>query len=701
MRRISFDLELYRNQMQALIADKPGVETFWEALDFSIDAHADQWRRSGDAYILHPCCVAKILAEEMDITHPEILAAALLHDTVEDVEEITAELVGQKFGSYVQAIVEGCTKVTHVSGDKQTDSRNTHRKIFTGAALRPEVMLVKLADRLHNLRTLRAMPKAKRQRIADETIDIYAPLATVFGLFNLKREMYNLALLYKYPKQGARLNNHIRQLQKSPIGQTIVENVQKNAELNNFSCRVNVRTKKLWAYYDMANHILVQRIDTPLEILIVVDDVQSCYRALGIANQTYKPIPRTIRDFIANPKPTGYQGLHARAIIEGQKFLFKIRTDEMARKAQRGLFRNWSSKAGKQVRFIREIQEMFDVISSEDSFSYRDVIAASGVKEIYTYTPQGDLICLPVNSTVLDFAFRVHTEIGQTCLGAMIRNKRVDPSHILKDGDMVRIVRADRPIRFEQHMLSYCKTPRARGELVKNFKARCKKVTREVGISMLRQEMLRYGIPFDVMESKDMPELLAHESIPSLDELYIRIGEGELHLKEVMENIKNILFGGVSPLVTPTGAFNKIELTTLDPVSVKLSSCCKPNPAAKDNCALLTPKGLSVHHKNCERFRKLDFQREDAVDISWKTRQTHVRKQQILHVLRATRKNIMQIVGSAPPELDMQSLEILSSYSSLYPAWELTFRVVNLYALQKVLKHFDKSGLPYEFDLDC
>lgn len=701
MRRISFDLELYRNQMQTLIGDKPGVETFWEALDFSVDAHNDQWRRSGDAYILHPCAVAKILAEEMDITHPEILAAALLHDTVEDVEEVTAEVVGQKFGSYVQSIVEGCTKVTHVSGDKQKDNRNTHKKIFTGAALRPEVMLVKLADRLHNLRTLRAMPKAKRQRIADETIDIYAPLATVFGLFNLKREMYNLALLYKYPKQGARINSHIRQLQQSSIGRTIVESVQKNAELNNLSCRVTVRTKKLWAYYDVANRILVQRIDTPLEILIVVDDVQSCYRALGIANQTFVPIPRTIRDFIANPKPTGYQGLHARAIIEGQKFLFKIRTDEMERKAQRGLFRNWSSKGGKQVTFIREIQEMFDVIGSDDSLSYRDVIAASGIKEMYTYTPQGDLICLPVNSTVLDFAFRVHTEIGQTCLGAMIRNKRVGPSHVLKDGDMVRIVRADQPIRFEQHMLSLCKTPRARGELTKNFKARCKKVTREVGISMLRQEMLRYGIPFDVMEGKDVPELLAHESIPSLDELYVRIGEGRLHLKEFMEDVKNILFGGVSPLVTPTGAFNKIELATLDPVSVKLSSCCKPNPTAKDNCALLTPKGLSVHHKNCERFRQLNFQREDAVDISWNIRQTYVRKKQILHALRATRKNIMQIIGSAPPELEMQSLEILSSYSSLYPAWELTFKVVNLYALQKVLKHFDKSGLPYEFDLDC
>lgn len=701
MRRIPFDLEIYRDQMRALIADKPGEEIFWQALDFAAEAHGDQWRRSGDAYILHPCSVAKILAEEMDITNPEILAAALLHDTVEDVQEVTEEVVGQKFGSYVQAIVEGCTKVTHVSGDKQANSQNTHRKIFTGASLRPEVMLVKLADRLHNLRTLRAMPKAKRQRIADETIDVYAPLATVFGLFNMKREMYNLALLYKYPKQGAKINNQIRQLAESPVGPAIIEAIRKNAESSNLDCRITMRTKNLWAYYDVASRILVQRIDTPMEFLIAVNDVQDCYRALGIINQTFQPIPRTLRDFIANPKPTGYQGLHARAIIQGQKFLFKIRTDEMARKAQKGIFRNWSSKSGKQGRFIREIQEMFDVLGSEDSVSYRDVIAASGIKEIYTYTPQGDLICLPVNSTILDFAFQVHTEIGQTCLAAMIRNKKVAPEHVLKDGDMVRIIRSDQPIRFDQQMLTLCKTPRARGELARSFKIRRHKVTREVGFSMLRQEMLRYGIPFDVLSGKDVPLLLEDYSLNSLDELYIRIGEGRTQLQKVIEDIKNILYGGVSPLMAPTGAFNKIELTTLDPVSVKLSSCCKPNPTAKDNCALLTPKGLSVHHKNCERFRELNFQREDAVNITWKIRDTRVRKLQLLHILRATRKDIMIAVGSAPEEMEMHSLEILSSYSSLNPAWQLSFAVPNLYALQKVLRHFDKSNIPYEFYLDC
>ncbi len=701
MRLIPFDLELYRNQMQDILADVSDQEVFWNALDFAIDAHDNQWRKSGDAYILHPCLVARILAEEMDITHPEILAAALLHDTVEDVEEVTTQVVEGKFGSYVQSIVEGCTKVTHVSGDKQANSRKTHRKIFTGAALRPEVMLVKLADRLHNLRTLQAMPKSKRQRIADETIDIYAPLATVFGLFNMKREMYNLALLYKYPKQGARINNHIKQIVRSPLGQQIVEKLEQSAHNSNLACSVSVRTKNLWAYYDVVSRILVKRIDTPLEIIMIVNGVQACYRALGVVNQTFRPIPRTIRDFIANPKPTGYQGLHARAIIDGQKFLFKIRTEEMAKRAQRGLFRHWSPKPGEtQKKMIKEIKEMFDVIGSEELISYRDVIAASGIKEIYSYTPQGDLFCLPVKSTVLDFAFRVHTQVGLTCMGAMIRNKRVPAYHILNDGDMVRIIRSEQPMRFDQEMLSLCKTPRSRGELAKSFRARRRKVTLEVGISMLRQEMLRYGIPFHVLESDQVSDFLEDQGVESLSELYVRLGEGKSRLKKVMEDIKDSLYGGVSPLVTPTGAFNKIELTTLDPVCVKLSSCCKPNPTAKDNCALLTPVGLSVHHKNCENLKDLHFQREDAVDIFWRKRKTNVRKQQHIHILRATRKDVMNLVATSPEEVEIQNIALLSSYSSHHLAWELHFKVPNLYLFQKVIKHLDKSELPYEFELE-
>lgn len=698
-RHIPFDLELYRNQMQELIGDAPDADVFWRALDFSVIAHDDQWRKSGDAYILHPCSVARILAEEMDVDHPEILASALLHDTVEDVEEVTPEVVGEKFGSYVRAIVEGCTKVTHISGDRQTVNRKTHRKIFSGAALRPEVMLVKLADRLHNLRTLQAMPFAKRQRIADETLAIYAPLAGSLGLFNMKREMYDLALLFKYRRQGGKLNNLIARLKKSPLGKKVVATLQQAIDDAGFVCEVDIRTKRLWAYYDVQSKVLLRQIDTPQEVCLLVEDVQSCYSVLGVLNQTFAPIPRTIRDFIANPKQTGYQGLHARAIIEGQKFFFKIRTREMERKAQRGLFKNWTSKKEKQGRFIQEIQKMFDVLGSEEAVSYRDVIEASGGKEIYTYTPAGDLVYLPKDSSVLDFAFRVHTEVGLSCTGAMIRNKKVPASHILKDGDMVRILRAEGPVRFSQEMLQQCKTPRARGELARSFSRRRRKVMTEIGKRMLAQELARYGVSMDILEEKEGKNMLKAFSCGGLDIFFCGIGEGRYRLRRIIELL------GLTPERSwerdgDTVSFNRIELTTVDPVTVKLSACCKPDPTRDDNLGLLMRKGISVHDPECPRFRKLHLQREDVVSVFWKKRKTRLHKSQTYHIPKAGRRELMAAIAAAPEEMAMEYLEVLARYSSASPAWELVFSVPDLHSLQKVNEHFAKMDVAVEFVLD-
>lgn len=700
MQYIPFDLELYRSRMRGYISGVADEHIFWDALDFATGAHDDQWRKSGDAYILHPCSVAQILAAEMDIHHPEILAAALLHDTVEDVEEVTGEVVGQKFGRYVQAIVEGCTKVTQSSGDKQSYTKRVHRKIFSGAALRPEVMLVKLADRLHNLRTLHAMPQRKQQRIADETLDIYAPLATVFGLFNMKREMYNLALTYKFRKQWVKLAAHIATLKKSPEARTIIETLRSRFEELGCDATVDLRVKELWAYYDHSNHILLQEIDFPYEIIIVAGDTQACYQALGVVNQTFKPIPRTIRDFIANPKPTGYQGLHARAIIKMQKYLFKIRTEDMARRAQRGLFRNWSSKNRNQRRFIHEIKELFGVIGSDASVSYRDVIAASGKKEIYTYTPKGDLICLPLHSTVLDFAFRVHTDIGHSCLGAMVANKRKDAGHVLKDGDVVRILRSPKPLKFDPDVLDVCKVPRTRAELSKGFRGRRRLVAREVGRAALLQEMRRYGITTDVFESFEVQQVYNFFSIKDADDLYEHIGDGRLRLPEVIHRLQHDFGLETLNKVAAGEDYNSVELQTLDPVSIKLSSCCKPLPTEKNNCALLTRERLSVHRKNCPRLQEIKFHREDAVNVTWQTQQTAIRKKQSIHVLAAKRQRLLMIAAVAPVDMTISELVVLSTKPTKSPAWQLVFSVANLVGLQKVLEHFEKSAIEFEFEFD-
>ncbi|MCW5201483.1 bifunctional (p)ppGpp synthetase/guanosine-3',5'-bis(diphosphate) 3'-pyrophosphohydrolase, partial [Desulfobulbus sp. US4] len=600
-----FDLEKYRQEMSSFIGSGDETSVFYEALDFAFSAHDGQMRKSGDPYIIHPCATARILAEEMDVHNCEILAAGLLHDTIEDVDDITPEVIRKKFGPNVEAIVVGCTKVKHHSGDKQALKKLVHRQLFTGAAVRPEVMVVKLADRMHNLRTLGSMPRYKRQRIAEETLDFYAPLATILGLFALKRELYTRALAYKFPKQGQKLRQYINRLERNPNLATLTANLNEGLAAAGVKAEIAVRTKGLWGYYDIRNQILKKELEVPQEILITVEQRTGCYQTLGIMNQLYPPIPRTIRDFIANPKPTGYQGLHARAIIEGRKYLFKIRTEDMARSAQRGLVKDWNPNEKNRGRFVREIQEMFEILGNNDAVSYRDMIAAGGRKEIYTYTPQGDLICLPVHSVVLDFAFRIHTDIGHTCTGAIIGNRKVKPNEVLQDGNVVRILRRNQPINFDLSMQHCCQTPKARSELTKVFRKRIQAVSVETGRSVLEQEMRRYGLSYDLLEQQGMENILVYFNIASREELLQEVGQGQLRLRELIYEIRNGLqMRSNDILPQPTGILNRIELTTVDPVVVKSSACCKPTPLDKGSVGLLSRRGISLHCKDCFQLKK-------------------------------------------------------------------------------------------------
>lgn len=696
-----FDLEEYRREMELFISTEPQASVFHDALDFAFSAHDGQMRKSGDPYIIHPCATARILAEEMDVHNCEILAAGMLHDTIEDVDEVTPEVIREKFGANVEAIVVGCTKVKHHSGDKQSLKKMVHRNLFTGAAIRPEVIVVKLADRMHNLRTLGSMPRYKRQRIAEETLDFYAPLATILGLFSLKRELYTRALAYKFPKQGQKLQLYIDRLEKNPELTALIAKIEQALAKENVKCEISVRTKGLWGYYDVKNQILKKELEVPQEILIKAKKRSCCYQALGILNEIYPPIPRTIRDFIANPKPTGYQGLHARAIIDGNKYLFKIRTEDMARSAQRGLVKDWNPNEKKQGHFIREIQEMFDILGSNDAVSYRDMIAAGGHKEIYTYTPQGDLICLPVNSVVLDFAFRIHTEIGHSCIGAVIENHKVAPDEILRDGCVVKILRRNTPVSFDLSLQNNCQTPRARSELTKVFRKRIQAVSEETGRSVLEQEMRRYGLSLDLIEQPAMENILIYFNIRSRNELLRQVGQGQVQMRELIYEIRSGLqMRSQDILPQPTGILNRIELTTVDPVVVKSSACCKPTPLDKGTVGLLSRRGISLHGKDCFQLKKLKFQREDAVEVRWRLVETPVKKSQKILILATTAKRLFRLISLAPEALHVTDVVRREKKSTAIPDWEVHFTVANLLGLKRIIRHLDRSALRYAFDFE-
>ncbi|MFH1215897.1 MAG: HD domain-containing protein [Pseudomonadota bacterium] len=696
-----FDIAAYCRKMEKIIGGQEGkAALFWKALSFSVDAHQNQKRKSGEAYVSHPCQVALILADELGVKDPATLAAAMLHDTIEDVPEVTTDIISSIFGKHVAAIVDGCTKISHFSGDRQTFYKLVHRKIFSGAASRVEIMLIKLADRLHNLRTMISMPKHKRQKIADETLNVYAPMAGVMGLFGLKRELYELALTYKFPRQSQKVLAHIRALETQDEGNKVVDALKDAFEQAWVSADIRLKAKGLWSYYNIADNVLAKHVENPLEIIIVVDDLQSCYRALGLVNQQFPPIPRTIRDFIANPKPTGYKSLHARANIKGQNYLFKIRTLQMVHDAKKGIIREWLSLGTVPTNFEQEIREMFGILGTDDSLSYREMIAASGKKEIYTFTPNGDCICLPSQSIVLDFAFKVHTEVGLHCNSAMVGAKKVKADHVLKDGDRIQINTQERSVKFDPEILQRCQTPRARSELARLFRLKREALAQEIGKSLVKQELQRYGVPFSVLDSEETADILEYFGKENLRELFQDMGQGNLRLKELVYEIKNGLYAGRQTLLPPTGALNSIELETIDPECVKLSQCCQPLPIEKSLLGLLSERGLSVHKKECQKLNALKIQREDVIALRWNLKKTMVEKPQSLLIYKNVPRNrIFMLLSVAPISMKISEVIALSTRPDVI-AWEINFSVETLQDLKNTLQHFSKSKLEYEFMLE-
>ncbi len=686
--------------MEEYLGDQEGpAKLFWKAFSYSVNAHQEQTRKSGEAYISHPCQVTRILVEEVGVRDPATLSAAILHDTVEDVRGITVSTINEIFGSSVAAIVEGCTKISTFSGDRQSFYKLVHRKIFSQASARVEVMLVKLADRLHNLRTLSAMPKKKRQKIADETLNVYAPIARVMGMFRIKRELYELALTYKFPKQSQKVLSMIRRIENSEETRTIKETIDNSLKKAGLSHEeVRLKAKGLWAYYDTSHHVLVQEIEETMAVTIIVDSIQDCYKSMGVIHQLYSPIPGTLRDFIANPKPTGYQALHTRINIRGNNYLFKIRTSRMMQIAKNGIINEWLTFHKVPAAFAREIRDMFRILGSDSEVPYHDMIAVSGKREIYTYTPKGDMVCLPLHSNILDFAFKVHSEIGQHCLSAKVGTKNVDISHILKDGDRVNIITQDKPVKFDPDIQKLCKTPKARSELSRLFRQRRKPLNIKIGEKLIRQELKRYGIPHTVLGKKGIQEILDYFGKKNIDELYSAIGQGLLRLSEVTYEIKYCLYNDPRVLNAPAGVLNQVYLDTLDPVCVKFSQCCHPVPSKKGLLALLSERGVSVHDRNCGRLKSLKLSREDIIEIRWHLKKTRVKKPQSLQItIPYSRNRIFMLLSVAPVEMKITEVIALSNRPSTTAGWEVHFTVETLWELRNILQHFDKRKIPYEF----
>ncbi|MFZ0942830.1 MAG: HD domain-containing protein [Syntrophobacteraceae bacterium] len=602
-----FDLAEFRARMsKSLDPANTDNALFFEALEFASELHAGQRRKSGAPYISHPCAVAEILVREMHFKDPVLLAAALLHDVVEDVPWMSLEEVESRFGSKVAELVDGVTKLARYHLDRALLKDLTHSKIFISASRRLGVLIIKLADRLHNLRTLHYLPLTKRQRIAQETIDVYAPIAARLNLYPLKRELYHLALSFLYPKKSKKILHLMRDLRNSPAVASLEASLAKIVADSGLLADIRTRVKGLGGYYNPLKRILDPGYPenyVDFAIILHTEEITACYKMLGLVNNNLTAIPRSLRDFIANPKANGYRSLHTRVHLSGNNYLVKIRTLEMENWAKGGILRAWESQKGLTDEHWQEISELLRDIGEYGGAATdrKALIRLSESEEIYTYSPAGDIYYLPKSSIVLDFAYRIHSELGDNCEGALVNGTWTPITGRLKDGDTVEVLTSPEPLDVDTDLETLSKTPKARTAINRRLHQKRLRFAQQAGKDILLQEIVRHKFSSSVLEGENIRLILEILNLKDLNELYLQIGQDLLTPQLVLYYLE-----GHRPdesrkqSEAEAAGQNTLAVSSLDKAVFKFARCCNPLPGQDHVLATLSERGVTFHHRDCQ-----------------------------------------------------------------------------------------------------
>ena len=616
---------------------KAPVAMINRAYETAKQAHRHQLRSSGESYINHPLSVARIVA---DLGLDEIsVAAALLHDAVEDTE-ITLADVEKSFGAEVAQIVDGVTKLERLQFDsKEAQQAATMRKMLVAMARDLRGLIIKLADRLHNMRTIAAMPSEKQQRIAHETLEIYAPLAHRLGMQELKQQLEDLAFASLYPKRFAELDHLVatRSPEREVYLVKSIAEVQGRLQELNINAEVTGRGKHLWSIYEK----MVQKgrefddIFDLIAVRVIVDSVKDCYAALGCIHGRYKPVVGRFKDYIAMPKFNLYQSLHTTVIGPGGKVVeMQIRTREMHQRAEWGVAAHWAYKdegATSDIDWLNRIIDWQAEISDPAAFM-ENLKTDLEQDEVFVFTPKGKVVTLPVGSTTVDFAYAVHTEVGHACIGAKVNGRLVPLTHLMKSGDTCEIftskVESAGPSR---DWLQFVESPRARNKIKQWFSRERREDMVEAGRDELIKEFRREGLPIQRMWSN--PALVAEieaASYTDLDSLLAGVGEGHVSARSIAQKVARTFRTGddaeqPAATVLPRGRGPRlprneagVHVEGLDDVLVRLSRCCTPVPGDDIVGFVTRGRGVSVHRTDCANAESLmSEQAARLIDVEW------------------------------------------------------------------------------------
>jgi GTP pyrophosphokinase len=643
------------------------AEIVERAYNFAVKAHDGQKRVSGEDYIIHPLEVAKILAElNMDnIT----IAAGILHDVVEDTK-CTYEDCKSIFGEEIAMLVDGVTKLGKLEyKTKEEQQAESLRKMFIAMAKDIRVVLIKLADRLHNMRTLKYMPTEKQKEKAKETMEIYAPIAHRLGISKIKWEMEDLALRYLEPKEYYELVDKVAKKRKEREDEinNVIEILNEKFKEVGIDAHIEGRPKSFYSIYRKMyyqNKTFDQIFDLTA-VRIIVDTVKDCYGVLGIVHTLWKPIPGRFKDYIAMPKPNMYQSLHTTVLgSNGQPFEVQIRTWEMHRTSEIGIAAHWKYKEGKssqsefdeKLKWLRQMLEWQSEI--RDTREFMETLKVDlFTDEVYVFTPKGDVVDLPVDSTPIDFAYKIHSQIGNRCIGAKINGRIVTLDYKLQNGDIVEVITSAVANGPSRDWLKIVKSSQAKNKIRQWFKKEKREENIQKGKELLEKEIRRNGYTtVQLMKSEWVEAIYRKFSLHSIDDMYSSLGYGGLTPNQVItklkeeyrktqkleERVEDNIERQVEKAQERSRKHNStgVRVKGVENIMIRFSKCCNPVPGDDIVGYITKGRGVSIHQKDCPNVMDLMNEEERFIEVEWNS-QTKVSYNADLEVRATDRKGLL------------------------------------------------------------
>jgi GTP diphosphokinase / guanosine-3',5'-bis(diphosphate) 3'-diphosphatase len=698
--------------------NRPGddLDLLRRAYEFAAEQHKTQTRRSGEPFLSHPLEVAHLLADiKLDVTS---LCAALLHDVVEDTR-IPIEKIAEQFGPDVARLVEGVTKISKLDllapEDRQAENV---RKMLLAMVNDVRVVMVKLADRLHNMRTLEYLTPESQQRIARETLDIYAPVANRLGMGLIRGELEDLAFRYLESDAFFELQKKVASKQNvfdKFLGE-VQETIREKMVENGIPAEVQARTKRLYSV-----HLKIQKQQRNLDqiydllaVRVVTDTVKNCYAALGVIHQIWRPVPGRFKDYIAMPRPNLYQSLHTAVIHSGQPFEVQIRTQEMHRIAEQGVAAHWKYKGGPEVassaddqrivwmrhliEWVQEMQEPSEFLSTLRVDLYPE--------EVYTFTPKGRVVVLPRGATPVDFAYAVHTEVGHQCSGAKVNGEMVPLRHALTNGDVVEIVtqKGHTPSR---DWLSFIHTSRARSKIRQWINLHEREEATDVGRRLLEKEARQAGVSLKKISGEDLQRVATEYGCSRVEDLYADLGYGKWSARQVIAKATGHPLPANLEEKPPKPASNIRRMLGLDEAAIIVrghddlmvyrSKCCNPIPGDDIIGYVTRGRGIAVHSKTCPNVENLLYEADRRIPVEW-AGSTHAEFPVRLRIITEDRPGMLASITSIISETGANIRTFESGGEDIRARIEVALDVRDRKQLEHILARIKR--IPGVFDIE-